>query len=123
MIVAGVGFSSGFLLLDVVELVRRAQSEAGCVAEALAAPAFKNSEAGLHGAAKCLDLPVILVDRAALEEAQQRCETRSAIAEVALGLASVAEACALVAAGTESRLLVARISLGKVTCALAGDLF
>lgn len=120
MIVAGIGFSSGFWPIDVVELVRRAQSEAGCIAEALAVPDFKNGEAGLHEAAKCLGLPVIFVDRAALEEAQQRCETRSAIAEVALGLASVAEACALVVAGPESRLLVARISLGKVTCAIAG---
>jgi cobalt-precorrin 5A hydrolase len=120
MIVAGVGFASGFLPRDVVELVRRAQSEAGCTAGALAVPAFKNGEAGLHEAAKCLELPLIFVDRAALEEVQHRCETRSAIAEVALGLASVAEACALVAAGMESRLLVARMSLGKVTCAIAG---
>lgn len=120
MIVAGIGFSSGVLPIDVVELVRRAQSEAGCAAEALAVPDFKNAEAGLHEAAKCLGLPVIFVDRAALEDVQQRCETRSAIAEVALGLASVAEACALVVAGPESRLLVARISLGKVTCAIAG---
>ena len=121
MIVAGVGFSSGVLPQAVVELVRCAQSEAGCAAEALAAPEFKAGEAGLHEAAKCLDLPLIFVDRAALENVQSRCETRSAIAEAALGLASVAEACALAAAGPDGRLLVARISLGNVTCALAGD--
>jgi cobalt-precorrin 5A hydrolase len=120
MIVAGVGCSSGFLTQDVVALVRRVQREAGCAAGALAVPAFKNGEAGLQEAAKCLELPLIFVDRVALEEVQHLCETRSAIAEVALGLASVAEACALVVAGPESRLLVARISLGKVTCALAG---
>jgi cobalt-precorrin 5A hydrolase len=121
MIVAGVGFSSGFLPRDIVDLVRRAQNEAGCTAQALAAPAFKTSESGLREAAQRLDLPLIFVDRPALEQAQPRCQTRSKIAETALGLTSVAEACALVAAGPDSRLLLPRISLGKVTCALAGD--
>jgi cobalt-precorrin 5A hydrolase len=121
MIVAGIGCSSGFLPQDLMALLRRAQTQAGCTAQALAAPAFKAREAALHKVAKDLALPLIFIDRPALEQAQPRCRTRSAIVEAAVGLASVAEACALAAAGPESRLLLPRISLGKTTCALAGD--
>ncbi len=102
-------------------LVRRAQAQAGCTAEALAAPMFKTNETELYEAAKSLALPLIFIDRAALEQAQPRCQTHSEIVAAKLGLASVAEACALAAAGPASRLLLPRIALGKTTCALAGD--
>jgi cobalt-precorrin 5A hydrolase len=121
MIVAGVGFSSGFLAEDIVALVRRAQREAGETAQALAAPDFKADAAALREAAECLKLPLMFFDRVALERVQPCCATRSNLAETAVGLASVAEACALAGAGADSRLLVARISQGKATCALAGD--
>lgn len=121
MIVAGVGFSSGAAAEEIVALVQRAQREAGHVAQALAAPDFKGDAAVLHEAAQFLRLPLLLVDRAALEAAQNRCATRSPVAARKLGLASVAEACALAGAGAESRLLVARLTDQKTTCALAGD--
>jgi cobalt-precorrin 5A hydrolase len=122
MIVAGVGFSSGAAAEEIVALVRRAQSGAGCRAQALAAPDFKGDAAVLREAARLLDLPLMLLDRAALAAAQHRCLTHSPVAAQKTGLGSVAEACALAGAGAESRLLVTRLTDQKTTCALAGDL-
>jgi cobalt-precorrin 5A hydrolase len=120
MIVAGVGFSSGVSAADIVALVQHAETMAGMAAQILAAPDFKAEVAELHEAAERLKLPLVLCDRAALAQAQPRCATRSEVAETAVGLASVAEACALAGAGADSRLVVPRISWGKATCALAG---
>jgi cobalt-precorrin 5A hydrolase len=121
MIVAGVGFSSGVVAADIVALVGKASRAAGRKAEALAAPTFKDG-AQLRAAASALALPLILLDRVALERVQPRCATPSAVAEAAVGLASIAEACALAGAGPESVLLTARIAHGRATCALAGAL-
>lgn len=120
MIAAGIGFSSGAAAADIVALVRHAETMAGIAAQILAAPDFKAGAIELQDAAECLELPLIFCEHAALEQAQPRCVTRSGIAEDAVGLASVAEACALVGAGADSRLVVPRISRGKATCALAG---
>ena len=120
MIVAGLGFSSGVLAEDIVALVRDVERAAGKAAQVLAAPDFKADVAALHEAAERLELPLVCCARAALEQAQPRCVTRSEIAEATKGLASIAEACALAAAGAESRLLVPRMSRSKATCALAG---
>lgn len=122
MIVAGIGFSSGASAEEIVALVRRAESLAGRPAEALAAPDFKSDAACLRAAAQTLGLPLRLVDRAVLAAVQKNCPTPSLVAAQAVGLGSVAEACALAGAGENSHLLVARLTQGKATCALAGDL-
>jgi len=114
MIVAGVGFSSDASAEDIVAVVRAA----GGTAQVLAAPDFKET-AELHAAAAAMALPLVLIGRAALEAVQAQCATFSERAEAAVGLASVAEACALAGAGAQSRLLAARISKGRATCALA----
>jgi len=120
MIVAGVGFSSGVLAEDILALVRDVERAAGMAAQVLAAPDFKADADVLREAAERLELPVVFCERAALEQVQSRCVTRSEIAEASVGLASIAEACALAGAGADSRLLVPRMSRGKATCALAG---
>jgi len=122
MIVAGIGFSSGATAAEIVALVRRAETLAEHAAEILAAPDFKSDAACLREAAQILGLPVQLVDRATLGAVQKNCPTQSQAAAREVGLASVAEACALAGAGAESHLLVARLTQGNVTCALAGDL-
>jgi cobalt-precorrin 5A hydrolase len=122
VIVAGIGFSSGASAAEIAALVRRAEEAAGRKAEFLAAPDFKGDAGALHEAAQALRLPLRLLDRAMLAAAQARCSTHSSVAEKKVGLASVAEACALVAAGESSHLLVARLAQGNVTCAIAGDL-
>ena len=66
MIVAGVGCRRGCPAGDIVALVQLAQDRAGCMAEVLAAPDFKQDEAGLHEAARLLGPrdDVTLVERA-----------------------------------------------------------
>ena len=117
MIVAGIGFRSACVASDIVDLVRAAAERAGHAPSRLAAPGFKNSPA-LREAAEILRLPLVLLERDALDAAQSRCMTRSATAERAVGLASVAEAAALAAAGTDATLLLPRMSARGVTCAL-----
>jgi cobalt-precorrin 5A hydrolase len=121
MIVAGIGFSSSASAAEITALVRRAEGAAGRPAELLAAPDFKEDAAILHEAAETLRLPLRLLDREVLEATQERCPTQSPVAAKKFGLASVAEACALAGAGEKSHLLVARLTQGHVTCAIAGD--
>ncbi len=118
MIVAGLGFRRGCPADDIVHLVRTAQSYAGCIAGSLAVPDWKSGEPSLHAAAIRLGLPIAFIDTAALNAVQSHCPTRSIAAERATGIASVAEGAALAASG--GRLLLARITHGAATCALAG---
>lgn len=117
--VAGIGCRNNCPSEDILAVVRRACREAGRPARALAAPAFKADEAGLHQAARLLGLPLILVEPADLAAAQARCVTASALARRVTGVASVAEGSALAAAGLGSRLILPRIAGARATCALA----
>jgi cobalamin biosynthesis protein CbiG len=63
---------------------------------------------------------LLLVERDALIAAQAACVTRSECAERTLGVAAVAEGCALAAAGQGARLVLPRIASARATCALAG---
>jgi cobalamin biosynthesis protein CbiG len=115
VIVAGIGCRRGATADAIVALVRRAEARAE-PAEALAAPAFKRGEPGLHAAAARLGVPLLLVDDDAMQAAQPRCVTRSQAAERVTGLASVAEAAAI---GADGILLLPRVVGAGVTCALA----
>jgi cobalt-precorrin 5A hydrolase len=115
VIVAGIGCRRGASAEAIVALVRRAEAIAG-PAQALAAPAFKNDEPGLHEAAAQLGMTLFLVDDATMRAAQAHCVTRSAAARQATGFLSVAEAAAIGAGGV---LLLPRLAAGGVTCALA----
>ena len=116
MIVAGIGCRRGCTAADILALVRVAQERAGCRVEALAAPDFKRDEPGLHAAAGILGVGLTFLGMDALAGVQPLCPTRSDAAARARGLASVAEGAALASGGT---LLLARISGGGATCALA----
>ncbi len=118
-VIAGIGCRRGCPADAIVTVLRRASALAGQEASTLAAPAFKSAEPGLKEAAQRLGLMLIFVSSAALAEAQARCVTVSARAAQATGVASVAEGCALAAAGVESRLILPRISGDGATCALA----
>lgn len=117
MIVAGIGCRRGCPAADIVALVQLAQRQAGCRVDALATPEFKRDEAGLHEAARILNVGVRLIDATALAAVQPRCPTRSIAAARHTGVASVAEGSALAATG--GTLLLARIANGQATCALA----
>lgn len=118
-IFAGIGFRRGCPADDIVLVVRDAQARANRRVDALAVPDFKADEPGAQRAADALALPLIRIARSALAGAQGRCLTRSDAARQATGFASVAEACALAAAGEAGRLILPRITSPRATCALA----
>ncbi len=115
--VAGFGCRPRVSAAAVMAVLRRAENAAGMRAEALAIPRFREGESGLAEAASALGLRLLLIGQDELAAVQDRCVTRSARAEAATGLASVAEGCAIAAAGA---LLWPRIAGEGVTCALGG---
>lgn len=121
MIVVGIGTRRGVDVRDVLAAVHAALSMQpdGLAPVHLATASFKRHEHGLIEAANQLRLPLVFVENAALEQAATRAPHASVRVAALVGVASVAEAAALAAAGPDSRLLLARIVLGAVTCAIA----
>ncbi len=118
-VIAGIGCRHNCSAEDILSVVARASAGSGRLVNILAAPAVKSNEPGLHLAARRLGVPLMLIDIAALSAVQVHCVTTSRRAEQAIGVASVAEGCALAAAGVGGRLLLARIASDTATCALA----
>ncbi|GAO00587.1 MULTISPECIES: cobalamin biosynthesis protein [Komagataeibacter] len=119
MIVAGLGLRSGCAAGAILDLLQAAHERCGRQADLVAVPAFRYREAGLQAALARLGLTLCAVTPDELAAAQPRCLTRSARAQAALGVASVAEGCALAAAGPYSRLIVPRLTGTHATCAMA----
>jgi len=117
-IIAGIGCRRACPASDIVALVRVAEAQAGGTVGALAAPVEKCAVPALQEAAALLGVKLLAVAPDALAQAQAHCVTHSACAERALGVASVAEGCALAAAGA-TVLLLPRIASPRATCALA----
>lgn len=117
MIVAGLGCRPAVEEAAILALLREAADGLPPVTH-LAAPAFRREVVALHRAAATLGLPLLFLEQAALERVQPLCPTRSEAALAATGLASVAEACVLAAAGDGARLLRPRLSGAGVTCAV-----
>jgi cobalt-precorrin 5A hydrolase len=122
MMVAGVGCRRGAPASAIEAAIRaalaRAQVEPTAL-DAIATMAAKRGESGIAAAAAKLGRPVVLVAHAALTAAGARAGTRSERVRALTGVPSVAEAAALAAAGPWSRLIVTRLVIGAVTCALA----
>lgn len=129
VIVAGIGCRKGVTAAQVLAAVqactasvpsssRRREAEV-LTLDALATAAFKAREPGILAAAEALGLALIAVSDDDLKRASARCLTRSPASLAVTGIASVAEAAALAAAGKESRLLGPRIAAGNVTSAIA----
>jgi cobalt-precorrin 5A hydrolase len=119
MIVAGLGFRTTCTADELVALIQRVGEAAGAKVAALAAPDFKAGASVLVQAAASLSLEVRFISRDALTAVQSLCPSRSAAALTSVGVASVAEACALAAAGPGGRLLGPRTASAAATCALA----
>jgi cobalt-precorrin 5A hydrolase len=122
MIVAGVGCRKGARATDIEAAVAAALARAGLGAAELnliATSAAKAGEPGIADAASAIGARLVLVPQDQLEAAGVRAETRSTRVIALAGVPSVAEAAALAAAGPTARLIVARIAVGPVTCALA----
>jgi cobalt-precorrin 5A hydrolase len=118
----GIGCKRSCSSEAIVALVERAIAAASCTGTpaTLFTHEAKTSEAGLASAAKALGLPLVFLDGQVLRQASLRATTNSPRVMAMFGLPSIAEAAALAGAGPSSVLLVARISDGGASCAIAG---
>ncbi len=113
MIVAGFGCRRGVTETQ----VRAAYEAAGRVASVLATAEAKTNEPGLAAFAKTLGLPFVGVSIEAMQAAPAVTVSEASLREA--GVPSVAECSALAAAGPEAVLIVPRVVVGPVTCAIA----
>jgi cobalt-precorrin 5A hydrolase len=122
MIVAGIGCGRETSSDDILSLIFLALSNFGIAQENLTAIATETSKAderGIASAARSLSIPVVRCPVADLGRVADRVLTRSLRVQEIKGVPSIAEASALVAAGSNARLLGARVAVNKVTCAIA----
>ncbi|MGL4285493.1 MAG: cobalamin biosynthesis protein [Phreatobacter sp.] len=122
MIFVGLGLRPGTDLADIRTCLETALgrldldlSRVGC----LATVAARAAEPGLIALAAEIGAPVIGIPDEALRGQDAGCATRSTRVVSLFGVGSVAEAAALAAAGAAARLILPRIVMGRVTCALA----
>ncbi|MEM8877840.1 MAG: cobalamin biosynthesis protein [Pseudomonadota bacterium] len=120
-IVAGIGYRGSATASDVIAVVRKAMDEFGVDAVVgLAFPGFKpDSDNAPMEAAQSLGLPVTRVEDQALSRVAPRCLSAMRHAMPGAGDKSVAEACALAAAGEGGALLGPRVLGELASCALA----
>jgi cobalt-precorrin 5A hydrolase len=122
MIVAGIGCGRETSSEDIVSLIFVALSNFGIAQEKLTAIATETSKAderGIASAARTLSVPVVRCPVADLGRVADQVLTHSFRVQELMGVPSIAEASALVAAGPNARLLGARLAANKVTCAIA----
>ena len=122
MLTIGLGFSSDCSAAEIVTLVGQVcathdidEARVALIAtlpERAMAPALIEAAAGLG-------LAIVVPPVSALQAAAAFCLTRSERAQNRFGLPSVAEACALAAAGEGAKLIAARIKSARATCAIA----
>ena len=108
MIIAGIGCGRETSSEDIVSLISVALSNFGIARENLTAIATETSKAdehGIAGAARSLSVPVVRCPVADLGLVADRVLTRSLRVQEIKGVPSIAEASALVAAGSNARLL------------------
>ncbi len=123
MTVAGVGCRKSATAIEIDAAIDVALEEAGRSRDALCLIATsdgKGGEKGLIEAAHGRGVKLVLVKPTALEAAGPRTRSFSPRIKEMFGVPSVAEAAALAAAGPEAALIVPRIVVGRVTCAIAG---
>lgn len=122
MIAVGLGLRPGTERVDIEACMAAALgrvdlglSAVGC----LATVAARAAEPGLITLAAAMGVPVIGIPDEALRGQDAGCATRSTRVVSLFGVGSVAEAAALAVAGASARLILPRIVMGRVTCALA----
>ena len=122
MIVVGIGCRKGATEKEIEAAIQAALKEAGRPQDALGLIATsdgKGGEPGIVAAAAARRLRLVLVGPAELEAAGSRTQSSSPLVKALAGVPSVAEAAALAAGGPSAKLILPRISVGPVTCALA----
>ena len=124
MIVAGIGCRKGASAEEIGAALDTALERAGrplAKIELLATSTRKREEQGIAETAASRGLRLVFVEPADLEIASARGATWSRRVLALAGVPSVAEAAALAAGGPKARLILPRIVVGPVTCALASD--
>lgn len=124
MIVAGIGCRRGATPEEIGAALDTALERAGrplAKIELLATSTGKREEQGIAETAASRGLRLVFVEQADLEIASARGATWSRRVLALAGVPSVAEAAALAAGGPKARLILPRIVVGPVTCALASD--
>ena len=124
VIVAGIGCRKGASAPDIEKAINAALERAGrplAKLDLIATVSSKADEQRSGEAAKARGVRLTFVDQSDLELAAARGATWSERVLALAGVPSVAEAAALAAAGPNSKLLIARVTAGPVTCALATD--
>ena len=122
VIVAGIGCRQGATAAQIEAAMNAALERAGrplARLDLMATAESKRADAPIAAAASARGLKLVFVDQAELEIAGARGATWSARVLALAGVPSVAEAAALAAAGPKARLILPRIVVGPVTCALA----
>jgi cobalt-precorrin 5A hydrolase len=122
MMVAGIGSRKGVNAEDVLAAIETALEVHGLAMTALSALAtatLKKDDDAIAAAGRTLNLPVIVVDDAALQAASPGTLSSSSLSQALAGTPSVSEASALAVAGAGAKLLGPRTVLGPVTCAIA----
>jgi cobalt-precorrin 5A hydrolase len=122
MIAAGIGLRPGTGETDIRACLDLALARLDLTADAIgciATTATRAAEPGLASLAVGLGVPVVGIPDEALRGEDAGCATRSSRVVALYGVGSVAEAAALAAAGPQASLILPRLSLGRVTCALA----
>lgn len=122
MIVAGIGCRKGASQFEVEAAIDEAFAQAKRARETLRLIATSDGKAGEPGivaAAEARGVPLMRVAPTDLESAGTRTQSSSPRVKALVGVPSVAEAAALAAGGPKARLILPRISVGPVTCALA----
>ncbi len=118
----GLGFRKAATAESLAALIREARSRLPAAlagAPAMLATIAEKDRPPLRAAAALLDLPVLILSKAALAGTEDRITVSSDTARACLGIPSVAEAAALAAAGPGARLVVTRVATADATCAIA----
>jgi len=120
-IAIGIGCRRGCPAKTISDLVETALKTASCAREGarLFTHAAKAGESGILEAANALGLPLVFLAEDVLRQTAGRAATRSQAVLARFDLPSVAETAALAGAGPASTLLLARVSAGGASCAIA----
>ncbi|HLH99001.1 MAG TPA: cobalamin biosynthesis protein [Xanthobacteraceae bacterium] len=121
MIVAGIGCRRGVGAEAIEAAIAAALTKAGTPSrrvDALATAIFKSNEEGIAAVAAARGIPLILVEQADMARASNQATHSRRVMQL-MGVGSVAEVAALAAGGAGARLLVPRLIVGSVVCALA----
>ncbi len=121
-IAVGLGSERGVEAAEVAALIEQSLAEAGISPLAIGglfSLDLKVDEAAFHAAAESLRAPFRVFDLETLRAEEARLETPSEAVAREVGVAGVAEAAALAAAGPDGTLILAKRKSRRATCALA----